>query len=114
MPYKNIEDRRAYAKRHYAENKDSYIARSLASNAKVSVEVKAFLKEVKSVPCADCGVSYPDYVMDFDHLRDKTANISTWKQRGWNLARVKEEVEKCEVVCSNCHRERTFQRRKKI
>lgn len=59
----------------------------------------------------DCGVSYPYYVMDFDH-RDPTTKESivnrlvgcgSWK-------RLRAEVDKCDVVCSNCHRERTHSR----
>jgi L-lysine 2,3-aminomutase len=56
----------------------------------------------------DCGVSYPYYVMDFDH-RDpakKKDGVATLVKKG-NVKRLLEEIDKCDVVCSNCHRERT-------
>lgn len=65
----------------------------------------------KATPCADCGVSYPYYVMDFDHVRGvKKFVVAKCCSRG--LEAVKEEILKCDVVCANCHRERTHQRRK--
>lgn len=73
-------------------------------------EALRMLGELKSKPCADCGHSYPSYVMDFDHVRgEKVDNISTLvSNQKWKL--LSEELPKCELVCSNCHRERTHQR----
>jgi hypothetical protein len=53
-------------------------------------------------PCVDCGESDP-IVLEFDHLRDKRANISALTRNGesWRLL---EEIAKCEVRCANCHR----------
>ena len=45
-------------------------------------------------------------VLEFDHVRDKSFNIGAGlPYRNW--ASVLAEVEKCEVVCANCHRRRT-------
>jgi hypothetical protein len=47
--------------------------------------------------------------MDFDHVgEDKLMNIA--KMAGLSWARIEAEIAKCEVVCSNCHRIRTWQR----
>ena len=76
--------------------------------------VVAIVNEAKSKPCADCGVQYPSYVMDLDHLEAKDERFAGVCQMahecksGWQVSK---EIEKCEVVCSNCHRERTHQRR---
>jgi hypothetical protein len=63
----------------------------------------------KNFPCMDCNVIYPYYVMDFDH-RDpaqKIFNISKPpKQKDKNL--IISEIMKCDVVCANCHRIRSF------
>ena len=46
-------------------------------------------------------------VLEFDHLRDKRFNIgAALPYRNW--AELLAEIEKCEVVCANCHRRRTF------
>lgn len=61
------------------------------------------IKESKSRPCADCGIQYPWYVMDFDHRHgEKKFNIGKARGVGFNV--LKSEIEKCEVVCANCHR----------
>ncbi len=71
---------------------------------------RTLMRDAKRAPCIDCGQIYPYYVMDFDHVRGaKVANISRMVSRPLNA--VIEEMEKCDVVCSNCHRERTFGRR---
>jgi hypothetical protein len=56
-------------------------------------------------PYVDCGESDP-VVLEFDHLRDKSYNVSALL-RAWSWNRVLQEIEKCEVVCANCHKRRT-------
>jgi len=65
---------------------------------------------VKDVPCMDCGNKYPPCVMDFDHRnpKEKKFNIATGTHRSLRL--VQEEIDKCDVVCANCHRIRTYGR----
>ena len=66
---------------------------------------------LKSVPCADCGRAFPPEVMDFDHLSHKKGEISSLMYtHGTNILLT--ELAKCEVVCANCHRIRTANRRK--
>jgi hypothetical protein len=49
--------------------------------------------------------------MDFDHIGDdKTAAINKMVWRPVSEARLRAEIAKCEVVCANCHRERTHRR----
>ena len=61
-------------------------------------------------PCVDCGEPDP-VVLDFDHVRGrKVANVSFLVFRLKTWAVILEEIEKCEVVCANCHRRRTAQR----
>ena len=67
------------------------------------------INRFKDKPCTDCGVSYPPYVMDFDHVwGEKVAAIS--QMITWAWEDVQTEMAKCEVVCSNCHRQRTHER----
>lgn len=70
---------------------------------------REIIRAAKEVPCADCGIEYPYYVMQFDHLGEKKFNIG---QTGPSCAREKllAEIAKCEVVCANCHSERSYQR----
>lgn len=72
--------------------------------------MRKVLDEIKDVPCMDCGIKYPPFVMDFDH-RDPTQKVDGLARlvRSGSMRKMLAEVEKCDVVCSNCHRIRTFQ-----
>jgi 5-methylcytosine-specific restriction endonuclease McrA len=65
------------------------------------------LDYLRAHPCVDCGEPDP-VVLDFDHLRDKVKNISAMLRHRWDA--VLAEIDKCEVVCANCHRRRTARR----
>jgi hypothetical protein len=73
-------------------------------------QFKKKLAELKeSIGCVDCGVKN-HIVLDFDHLRDKKYNISRMIHDGFSWKAIMKEIEKCEVVCANCHRIRTHDR----
>lgn len=75
-------------------------------------KIRKYIQEYKqSKPCADCGERYPYWVMDFDHLHGKKFNLGKYSNVTDNLAVIQTEVDKCDVVCANCHRNRTFSRR---
>lgn len=57
-------------------------------------------------PCVDCGNKNP-IVLEFDHMRDKENIISEMIMDGFSLKKIKEEIEKCQVRCANCHRIKT-------
>lgn len=51
-------------------------------------------------------------VLDFDHVRGKKlGNIATLINECKAIQVIKDEIDKCEVVCANCHRRRTHHRR---
>lgn len=110
MAYRNVEDRKAASKRHYYANKPSYLER----NKKYRRTINIFVRDLKEKsPCTDCGINYPYYVIDSDHLDDKKGTISALSATGRIAALKKEkeiEIEKCEIVCANCHRIRTHER----
>ena len=75
-----------------------------------------YILSKKRIPCADCGRSFPEVCMDFHHLDEKTKENSLKKKktalstrmRRWGKKRIDEELEKCVVICANCHRIRHF------
>lgn len=68
-------------------------------------KIRIYIKEYKeNIGCTNCKIKYPSYVLDFHHIDDKKEQISQMVSSG-NLKRIKEEIEKCIVVCANCHRE---------
>lgn len=56
--------------------------------------------------CVDCE-EQDLVVLDFDHCHGKTASVSRLAQSECSVARLEEEIAKCEVRCANCHRRRT-------
>jgi hypothetical protein len=111
VAYKNVEDRNAYARKWYAENKAKHKALVKQGKAERKRLAKAYVDGVKSGPCLDCGGKFPTECMDLDHLRDKKANVSKMVAEGLSLETIKAEIAKCELVCANCHRIRTKNRR---
>ena len=63
--------------------------------------------------CQDCGAEFPENpeVFDFDHREseEKRNLLSLMKGMSWENIMV--EAQKCDLVCSNCHRIRTTRRR---
>jgi hypothetical protein len=94
-----------YLKEHYNKNKNYYKNKASVFREKAKEKVR----QLKNQPCLDCGVSYPYYVMDFDHLENKEFNIST-AINNMSYEKVLAEIQKCEIICSNCHRFRTYKR----
>ncbi len=108
--YRCKQCRSEYDKAHYAS---SPARRALVRQAdKKNVERnRVLLRELKeNSRCTDCGNDNP-IVLEFDHLRDKQYNVANMIDNGRSWASIQSEIEKCEVVCANCHRVRTYNRR---
>lgn len=104
---------REYSKQHYNKHKERYLQRNISYNGKIRDDVLPVIEALKSQPCMDCNVVYPPYVMDFDHREPdlKYKGISIMMANRCSLETILKEIEKCDLVCSNCHRIRTYKRR---
>ena len=63
--------------------------------------------DYKGNSCVDCEITYPKFpyvIFDFHHLdpNQKDFDWSKMRLRSWN--KIVNELDKCELVCSNCHR----------
>jgi hypothetical protein len=84
------------------------------SVAKQKAYLYKYIREYKERhPCVDCKVQYPYYVMDFDHVRGRKHKNVMELVPTLSKKKIDEEIAKCEVVCSNCHRIRTHLRKMK-
>jgi hypothetical protein len=101
--------RSAYNREHYEANRQRYIDQARISKQKLQLERTTYLiRFFDTHPCIDCGEQDP-VVLEFDHLRDKSFAIGqALTRKSWQSI---DEIEKCEVVCANCHRRRTAERR---
>ena len=89
------------SKAHYLKNKSMYFNR----NKNRQKEVVDFIESIKKNSCCPfCSESEP-CCLDFHHIKgeDKIYNIATMMRR-YTLSSVKKEVEKCSIICANCHR----------
>ena len=69
----------------------------------------AWLRDLRRVPCLDCGGVFEPYVMDFDHRDPATKGFNLGGSRAMLKSREEllQEITKCDIVCVNCHRART-------
>ena len=74
-------------------------------------EFRAWYEELKRAPCCDCSGSFPPECMQWDHRpgEAKAADVG-WLASRHARKRILNEIEKCDLVCANCHAVRTRQR----
>jgi hypothetical protein len=79
--------------------------------------IQEFINNQKAVPCTDCNNRFHSVAMDFDHIPErgkKKFSISSGVVKMRSMNSIIAEISKCEVVCSNCHRVRTYNRKHNI
>ena len=97
---------RAYRRSHYEANHEKYKAKAKAWRED---QKRKFVAWLETQSCADCGID-DHRLLDLDHVRgDKVMNVSKMIGTCSDKA-LWEEVDKCDVVCANCHRLRTAER----
>ena len=112
MPYADrqspaaLESLRKARRKHYHNNREAYLKRTRERRR----ELENLVRQRKSVPCSDCGGTFPYYVMQFDHVADAKVGLIREFVRRANRTLLLAELEKCEVVCANCHAIRTWTR----
>jgi len=110
MPYKDPEKQKEAQKRSYINN----LEKNKAKNKTYRENVRNYVREQKeSSPCLDCGIQYPYYVMEYDHIKDDKVKTVSWLASAGTMNQVIEEIKKCDLVCSNCHKIRTWNRLQK-
>jgi hypothetical protein len=100
-----------YAKikaKHYKKNKSKY----MSAQQKARQRNRDFIREcLQNSSCTDC--KNPDWrLLEFDHVRGtKFAGISEMCfTRKCSVEKIQEEIDKCDIVCANCHRLRSYAR----
>lgn len=105
------ESKRKADRERYRRNIAIYRATGAKKSKRVRTAKRDFVNNYKnSTPCSDCGIIYPYYVMDFDHIiGEKKFELCRGK---WIMSwrSIAEEISKCDLVCANCHRKRTWDR----
>jgi len=110
MPKKfaSVEERRDYWKQWYENNKhrEEYKAYDRATKKRIRKERKDwFIEYKKKLKCERCSVQ--DYrVLDFHHKNpaEKDTEVSNLSGVGSSKKKIMDEINKCHVLCANCHR----------
>lgn len=89
MPHKTKEERNQYAR----DRRDKR---------------KALLIEHFGNKCADCGGTFHPCCYDFHHRNPLEKSFEIAPRMDGNWETIKSEVEKCDMLCSNCHRVRHY------
>jgi len=112
MPYKDLEKRRECRRKWYKNNQDSEKAHVYRRKRKI----KNWYKELKrNLKCETCGESHPA-TLDFHHKnsKEKESQIPYLVRGGYSIERIKKEVNKCKILCANCHRKTHFKETQNI
>ena len=113
IPFKDASRRKSYQKKYhegwYAQNGDHRRQQVRDRRRKLKQRYREY-KETLS--CCECGHSGKDnaWSLDFDHLNpdDKVVSVSHLVTSGYGWERIMEEIEKCQVLCANCHRKKGY------
>jgi hypothetical protein len=97
------------SKKYYEDNVDHHKKVIAKRKKKILKEVrKKIFQYYKENPCVICGENDP-IVLEFDHREKgtKIKEVSSLVGSGWGWETIKKEIEKCDVMCANCHRRKT-------
>ena len=105
-PVRRKQKQREYSKKYYENNKSKVIARVRANNAK---NKRKWDKFKAGLSCVKCGFNHPA-ALDFHHTEPEKKTNSVHKLvRNKQFSAAYSEIQKCIVLCANCHRQHHYQ-----
>ena len=109
MPFKDPEYRRKYRRKWYSKNKES--EKGHVRRRKLEIK-KWFAEYKKKLSCSECDENHPATI-EFHHKEEnqKEKGIAIMVNDGCSIKKISEEMRKCEVLCSNCHRKLHYKKR---
>ena len=102
MPKNSNEYQRAYQNDWYKKQSKEYKERQKLLKKQRVEKNQKFLIEKRSNPCYCCQEIHPQEIMEFHHI-DGNPDYRVSNLLGNSLKRLKEEIDKCVLVCPNCH-----------
>lgn len=94
----------AVYRRNLIENREKGLIKRKQFASRNREHVRSFLQQSS---CVDCGDTRWE-VLEFDHVRgEKKCGIADLIWQGGSIAKLQEEMNKCETRCANCHRLKT-------
>ena len=116
MPIKDEEARRRYnskyQKKWYLKNKQKKKEQAKKHRKRAIRRNRKFVENYKLAHPCDCGEKQP-CCLSFHHRNgDKEGNISDMVNRGYSIKRITEEINKCDLLCLNCHARLHYEQKK--
>lgn len=119
--WKTKEQKQEYDKQYYLKNREQILENSkqyVEQNREKTREYKRKYKTKQKqllndlldslkIKCSQCEET-TKYCLEFNHLSDKFMSISRMRDYAYSIERIKEEISKCDILCSNCHRKHHF------
>ena len=103
-----LKKQKAYDDKRWEEDSE-YRERRRQKRAEVFARNREFVRAIKrTTPCADCGGHFHPVCMDFHHVSDKKVQNIARLTTSAAMKTLAAEIAKCIVICSNCHRIRTW------
>lgn len=98
---------RAATKAHYLKYKQDYNSRAERGRRDRRITTRKNIYEyLLQHPCVVCGEADP-IVLHFDHRDSKLKRKCVGQLSGYGWEAIKAEIDKCDVLCSNCHMKKT-------
>lgn len=104
MAYRDIEKAKKYQREWYQQHKEKVIAKRKKQQLKIRIW---FMRYKSTLSCVDCGANHPA-VLQFHHRdrAEKSFAIADVVRKASSMKQITNEIEKCDVVCVNCHAKR--------
>ena len=118
MPFKDPDKRRAYNRRY---QKVYYANNAKKRKTEVALRrknIRLWFEEVRRKAfCTRCGLSGENcpWLLEYHHevQGSKTSGVSHLVNNGYSKKRILEEMNKCDILCANCHRRHHFEEKEK-
>ena len=99
------EDKKKYHRDWYHAHRDVELARRKKRTEKHRRFVRHVIGEIKLIlGCKHCGYDKSPYALDFHHRDPDVKSFYVASYASKRVLAVLEEIEKCDVLCANCHR----------
>ncbi len=89
-----------YSREWKVKNRD----KNNAHSRKMKAKRKQYYVDLMGGKCADCKQSYPLCVFDFHHTDPDKKDVSIATSLNNSLRYIEKEIDKCVLLCANCHR----------
>jgi len=97
-----------FRKNWYESNKERHLEQVKTRKYEARNIARGYVWEYLSThSCINCGESDP-VVLEFHHRHGKDKAVSEMVTGGYPTATIHGEIDKCDVLCANCHRKKTM------